>query len=125
VTRYVAFGSNVGSIYDCHLYRGYAMIKSELVLRLRARYPHLYERDTEKVVNAILEKIIEALARGDRVELRGFGVLFVKQREARNGRNPKTGAAVSVSAKALPFFRTGKEMRKRLNRSENDMPKGS
>jgi integration host factor subunit beta len=101
------------------------MLKSELVLRLRARYPHLYERDIEKVVNAILEKIIESLARGGRVELRGFGVLFVKQREARNGRNPKTGAAVSVSAKALPFFRTGKEMHKRLNRSENDMPKGS
>jgi integration host factor subunit beta len=101
------------------------MLKSELVLRLRAWYPHLYERDIEKVINAILEKIIESLARGGRVELRGFGVLFVKQREARNGRNPKTGAAVSVSAKALPFFRTVKEMRKRLNRSENDMPKGS
>jgi integration host factor subunit beta len=100
------------------------MIKSELVKRLMARCPHLYERDIEKIVNVILEQIIEALARGDRVELRGFGVLFVKQREARNGRNPKTGAAVSVSAKALPFFRTGKEMRKRLNRSENDMPKG-
>jgi integration host factor subunit beta len=100
------------------------MLKPELVRRLMARYPHLYERDIEKVVNAILEKIIEALARGDRVELRGFGVLFVKHREARNGRNPKTGAAVSVSAMALPFFRTGKEMRKRLNRSENDMPKG-
>jgi integration host factor subunit beta len=119
VTRYVAFGSKVGSIYDCHL--GYAMLKSELVLRLRARYPHLYERDIEKIVKVVLEQIIGALARGDRVELRGFGAFTARRREARNGRNPRTGAAVSVSAKALPFFKTGKEMRKRLNRSENDI----
>jgi integration host factor subunit beta len=94
------------------------MIKSELVNRLRARCPHLYERDIERLVNTILERITGALRQGDRVELRGFGVLFVKQREAHEGRNPRTGAAVSVSAKALPFFRTGKEMRERLNRSE-------
>jgi integration host factor subunit beta len=100
------------------------MLKPELVLRLKARYPHLYERDIEKVINAILEQIIEALARGDRVELRGFGAFSVKRREARNGRNPRTGEAVSVSAKGRPYFRTGKELRKRLNRSENDMPQG-
>jgi integration host factor subunit beta len=100
------------------------MLKSELVLRLRARY-HLYERDIEKVINAILEQIIEALAQGDRVELRGFGAFSARRREARNGRNPRTGAAVSISAKALPFFRTGKELRKRINRSDNDMPKDS
>jgi integration host factor subunit beta len=94
------------------------MLKSDLVRRLMVQCPHLYERDIEKVVNAILEEIIEALRQGGRVELRGFGVLFVKQREARNGRNPRTGAAVSVSAKALPAFRTGKEMRQRLNRSD-------
>jgi len=99
------------------------MVKSELVLRLMARYPHLYKRDIEKVINAILEQIIGALARGDRVELRGFGAFSARRREARNGRNPRTGAAVSISAKALPFFRTGKELRERLNRSENDMPK--
>jgi len=92
------------------------MVKSELVKRLMAQCPHLYERDIEKVVNALLERISEALARRDRIEVRGFGTLFVKQREARNGRNPKTGAAVSVSAKAKPFFKTGKEMRQRLNR---------
>ena len=97
------------------------MITSELIKRLMAQCPHLYEGDIEKVVNAILERISEALARRDRVEVRGFGVLFVKQRAARNGRNPKTGAAVPVPAKALPFFRTGKEMRQRLNRLENDM----
>ena len=97
------------------------MLKPDLVLRLRARYPHLYERDIERVINAILGQIIEALARGDRVELRGFGAFSVKWHKARNGRNPRTGAAVYVPAKALPYFRTGKEMRKRLNRSENDM----
>jgi integration host factor subunit beta len=101
------------------------MIKSELVLRLRAQYPHLYERDIEKVVNVMLEQIIGALAQGDRVELRGFGAFSARRREARNGRNPRTGAAVSISAKALPFFRTGKELRKRINRSDNDMPKDS
>jgi len=101
------------------------MIKSELVKRLMAQCPHLYERDIEKVVNAILEEIIEALRQGGRVELRGFGAFTARRREARNGRNPRTGVAVSVSAKALPFFKTGKEMRQRLNRSENDTPKGS
>ena len=125
MTRYVAFESKVGSIYDCHLYREHAMIKSELVKHLMARCPHLYERDIEKVINAILEQIIEALAQGDRVELRGFGAFTARRYKARKGRNPKTGAAVFVSAKALPFFKTGKEMRQRLNRSENDMPKGS
>jgi integration host factor subunit beta len=99
------------------------MLKSDLVRRLTDRNPHLYERDIEKVVNAILEQIIEALAKGDRVELRGFGAFTARRRKARNGRNPRTGAAVSVSAKALPFFKTGKEMRERLNRSENDKPK--
>ena len=91
------------------------MLKSDLVKHLMVLCPHLYERDIEKVVNAILEEIIDALRQGGRVELRGFGVLFVKQREARNGRNPKTGAAVSISAKAKPFFRTGREMHRRLN----------
>jgi len=101
------------------------MIKSELVKRLMAQCPHLYERDIEKIVNVILEQITGALRQGDRVELRGFGAFTARRREARNGRNPRTGAAVSISAKALPFFKTGKEMRQRLNRSENDMPKGS
>ena len=101
------------------------MIKSELVKRLMAQCPHLYERDIEKIVNVILEQITGALRQGDRVELRGFGACTARRREARNGRNPRTGAAVSISAKALPFFKTGKEMRQRLNRSENDMPKGS
>ena len=91
------------------------MIKSELVKRITAQNPHLFERDIEKVVNAIFDQIVEALRRGDRVELRGFGAFSVKLREARQGRNPKTGAVVAVGRKAMPYFKTGKEMRARLN----------
>ena len=92
------------------------MIKSELVQRIADRNPHLYLRDVEKIVNAILDEIVKALARGDRVELRGFGAFSVKHRDARLGRNPRTGAHVSVDEKAVPFFKTGKEMRERLNK---------
>ena len=92
------------------------MIKSELVERITAQNPHLYQRDIEKVVSAILDEMVEALRRGDRVELRGFGTFSVRLREARQGRNPRTGAAVAVGKKAVPFFKTGKEMRARLNR---------
>jgi integration host factor subunit beta len=91
------------------------MIKSELVQRIADRNPHLYLRDVEKIVNAILDEITHALARGDRVELRGFGAFSVKHRDARQGRNPRTGAHVAVDEKAVPFFKTGKEMRERLN----------
>jgi integration host factor subunit beta len=92
------------------------MIKSELVKRVSSQNPHLYERDIEKVVNEIFDEMVEALRRGDRVELRGFGVFSAKLRAARQGRNPRTGAAVAVAKRALPFFKTGKEMRARLNR---------
>jgi integration host factor subunit beta len=95
--------------------KGRKMIKSELVQRIADRNPHLYLRDVEKIVNAILDEIVKALARGDRVELRGFGAFSVKHRDARLGRNPRTGAHVSVDEKAVPFFKTGKEMRERLN----------
>jgi integration host factor subunit beta len=91
------------------------MIKSELVQRIADRNPHLYVRDVEKIVNAIFDEITEALSRGDRVELRGFGAFSVKRRDARVGRNPRTGAQVAVDEKAVPFFKTGKEMRERLN----------
>jgi len=92
------------------------MMKSELVKRIASQNPHLFERDIEKIVNAIMDEMIEALRRGDRVELRGFGMFSAKLREARQGRNPKTGAVVAVGKKAVPYFKTGKEMRQRLNR---------
>lgn len=92
------------------------MIKSELVMRIAEQNPHLYQRDVENIVNAILDTIADALARGDRVELRGFGAFSVKKRDARIGRNPRTGETVSVGEKAVPVFKTGKEMRLRLNR---------
>jgi len=91
------------------------MIKSELVTRLAERYPHLYHRDVERIVSTVLDEIAAALAGGDRVELRGFGAFSVKVRPARQGRNPRTGESVSVGEKRVPFFRTGKELRERLN----------
>jgi len=91
------------------------MIKSELVLRIAEQNPHLYQRDVENIVNAILDTIVDALARGDRVELRGFGAFSVKKRDARIGRNPRTGETVPVAEKVIPVFKTGKEMRLRLN----------
>ena len=94
---------------------GFAVIKSELVDRIALQNPHLYRQHAEKIVNTIFSEITAAMARGDRVELRGFGSFFVKLREGRTGRNPRTGATVSVGRKAVPFFRSGKEMKSRLN----------
>jgi integration host factor subunit beta len=91
------------------------MTKSELIARLAERNPHLYQRDIERIVSTVFEEITSALADGDRVELRGFGAFSVKRREARVGRNPRTGATVDVAAKQTPFFKTGKELRERLN----------
>ena len=91
------------------------MIKSELVQKIAEANPHLYQRDVERIVNTIFEEIIEAMAGGDRVELRGFGAFSVKQRDARTGRNPRTGEAVDVEEKHVPFFKTGKLLRDRLN----------
>ncbi len=91
------------------------MTKSELIQRLAERNPHLYQRDIEKIVGAIFDEIGDALARGDRVELRGFGAFSVKRRDARTGRNPRTGEAVDVDEKFIPFFKTGKQLRERLN----------
>ena len=94
---------------------GFAVIKSELIDRISVQNPHLYRQDAEKIVNIVFSEIIAAMARGDRVELRGFGVFFVRVRAGRTGRNPRTGALVSVGSKAVPFFRTGREMKSRLN----------
>ena len=91
------------------------MTKSELILRLAEDNPHLYQRDVERIVSTIFDEISTALARGDRVELRGFGAFSVKTREARTGRNPRTGESVSVAKKFVPFFKSGKDLRDRLN----------
>jgi integration host factor subunit beta len=91
------------------------MTKSELIQRLAERNPHLYQRDVERIVTAIFDEIAAALGRGDRVELRGFGAFSVKRREARLGRNPRTGDSVHVDEKHIPFFKTGKQLRERLN----------
>ena len=92
------------------------MIKSELIQRIASANPHLFQRDIERIVNTVLDEIIGALSRGDRVELRGFGAFTVKRRAARQGRNPRTGDTVFVEEKHVPFFKTGKELRERLNR---------
>ena len=92
------------------------MIKSELIARLVDANPHLYQRDVERIVGTVFEEISAALARNERVELRGFGAFSVKPRPARIGRNPRTGERVQVSEKFVPYFKTGKALRERLNR---------
>ena len=91
------------------------MTKSELIAELAAANPHLYASDVEKIVNTIFKEIANALARGARVELRGFGAFTVKHRDARTGRNPRTGTLVAVEEKGVPFFKAGKELRERVN----------
>ncbi len=94
------------------------MIKSELIQKLSSENPHLYQRDVERIVNVIFDEIVSALTRGERVELRGFGAFTVKHRAARQGRNPRTGDTVYVDEKYVPFFKTGKNLRERLNRDD-------
>ena len=91
------------------------MTKSELITYLADENPHLYQRDVERIVTTIFDEISAALAQGDRVELRGFGAFSVKHRDPRVGRNPRTGEAVQVSAKRVPYFKTGKQLREKLN----------
>lgn len=92
------------------------MIKSELIAKLVRDNPHLYQRDVERIVATVFDQITGALAEGKRVELRGFGAFSVKRRPARVGRNPRTGESVQVQEKFVPYFKTGKELRERLNR---------
>ena len=96
------------------------MTKSELIACIAERNPHLFHRDVERIVGTIFEEISAALSRGDRVELRGFGAFSVKHRDSRIGRNPRTGQAVSVSEKAVPYFKTGKQLRDLLNAPKSD-----
>jgi integration host factor subunit beta len=91
------------------------MTKSDLIKRLAEANPHLYVRDLERIVGRVFEEIGAALARGDRVELRGFGAFSVRARAERVGRNPRTGDEVAVPNKVVPYFKTGKELRDRLN----------
>ncbi len=92
------------------------MIKSELIQKIADDNPHLFQRDVERIVSTVFDEIIEAMAQGHRVELRGFGAFSVKKREARLGRNPRTGDSVAVEEKHVPFFKTGKLLRDRLNK---------
>ena len=91
------------------------MTKSELILLLAEKNPHLFRRDVERIVSTIFDEISEALARGGRVELRGFGAFSIKNRESRTGRNTRTGESVKVSRKSVPFFKVGKDLKQRLN----------
>lgn len=91
------------------------MIKSELIEQLASENPHLTQKDVEKIVGVVLDHMTNALAEGGRVELRGFGAFSVRSRPSRQGRNPRTGEAVEVPAKSVPFFKSGKELRERLN----------
>ncbi|MEM9584333.1 MAG: integration host factor subunit beta [Pseudomonadota bacterium] len=95
------------------------MIRSELIQKIADENPHLYQRDVERIVNTVFEEVIDAVAEGNRVELRGFGAFSVKKREPRIGRNPRTGEAVHVEEKHVPFFKTGKLLRDRLNGKES------
>ncbi len=91
------------------------MTKSELIAYLAEENPHLYQRDVERIVTTVFDEIASALSQGDRVELRGFGAFSVKHRGSRVGRNPRTGEAVQVGAKRVPYFKTGKQLREKLN----------
>ena len=101
------------------------MTRSELILKIAQKNPHLFNRDIEEVVNAIFVEISQALSRGDRIELRGFGAFSIKHRRSRIGRNPRTGESVHVEEKKIPFFKTGKKLRQLLNseseRNDNEI----
>lgn len=93
------------------------MTKSELILRLSKKYPHLYQRDIETLVSTVFDNISTTLVEGGRVELRGFGAFSVRKREARKARNPKNGKEVYIGERFAIYFRTGKELRERINKA--------
>ena len=92
------------------------MTKSELIVKMTDRLPYLTHKDAEIIVNTIFDSMVDTLQNGDRIEIRGFGSFKVKHREARQGRNPKTGETVNIPAKRMPFFKIGKELNERINR---------
>ncbi len=116
-------GSLQPVVTDSETAGGGSMTKSELIAELSAANPHLRGQDVELVVATVFNEITAALSRGERVELRGFGAFTVKRREARTGRNPRTGEAVPVDEKAVPFFKAGKELRERVNRGKRESRK--
>lgn len=91
------------------------MIRSELIQKIADDNPHLFHRDVDRIVSTVFDEITSAMAAGNRVELRGFGAFSVKRRDPRIGRNPRTGESVEVEQKHVPFFKTGKLLRDRLN----------
>ncbi len=95
------------------------MTKRDLIDEVNKRFPHLSRRDSEVIINAIFDSMVDALAQGDRIEIRGFGSFVVKHRRARQGRNPKSGVLVSVAAKRVPFFKVGKELKELVNTSRH------
>lgn len=95
--------------------RGATVLKSQLITRVAEQNPHWTQAEIDLAVRTIFEAIVHKLAEGGRVELRGFGAFSVRQRDARHGRNPRTGEVIDVAAKSIPYFKPGKEMRRRLN----------
>ncbi len=93
------------------------MTRSELIQELASAQPHLLQGDIERIIDCIFESVTIALEKGHRVELRGFGTFGTKMRRSRSGRNPRTGETVFVAEKKVPYFRTGKELRARLNKN--------
>jgi integration host factor beta subunit len=109
-------GNFLQQLFSCA--GGSAMTKRDLIDEVNKRFPHLSRKDSEVIINAIFDSMIDALAQGDRIEIRGFGSFVVKHRRARQGRNPKSGVLVSVAAKRVPFFKVGKELRLRVDGKE-------
>ena len=97
------------------------LIKSQLIQKITDANPHLFSKDVERIINTLFSEITKSLAQGRRVELRGFGAFSVSYRRERIGRNPRSGEAVKVSAKAIPRFKTGKELKLKLNSSNNNL----
>ena len=107
----------------CFPLEGCGVIKSELIAKIADGNHHLFHKDIERIVNVIFDEIVDALSRGDRVELRGFGAFTVKHRAPRTGRNPRTGESVKVDEKFVPFFKSGRELRERLNKDSKPAAK--
>ena len=91
------------------------MTKSELILKITSKNSYLYHKDVYKIIDTLFDCVTKALKAGDRIELRGFGTFTTKLRDARIGRNPRTGEPVAIPQKKLPFFKMGKSMKERIN----------